>query len=107
MAIDPLTEKLRSFAEAAKLLPALRGGRPVSASSLWRWMRRGVLDRHGVRVRLETIRLGGTHVTSDEAIVRFVRALTDGTNQPPEMQIPPAAPPSPDDATSAATGANP
>ena len=103
MAIDPLTEKLRSFAEAAKLLPALRGGRPVSASSLWRWMKRGVRDRYGVCVRLETIKLGGTHVTSDEAIVRFVRALTDGTNQSPETQLPPAAPPSPNHAT----GTNP
>lgn len=107
MAIDPLTEKLRSFADAAKLLPALRGGRPVSASSVWRWMRRGVLDRHGVRVRLETIRLGGTHCTSDEAIVRFVRALTDGANPSQEAQITPVAPPSPDDATGASTSAKP
>jgi hypothetical protein len=36
MAIDPLTEKLRSFAEAAGRLPALRGGKSVNPSTVWR-----------------------------------------------------------------------
>ena len=82
MPIEPLTEKLRSFAEAASRLPALRGGKPVSPSTVWRWSMRGVRDRHGVRVRLETIKLGGTCCTSDEALVRFFRVLTDDAGQP-------------------------
>ena len=77
MAIDPLTEKLRSFAEAASRLPALRGGKAVNPSTLWRWTKRGVRARNGVRVRLEAIKVGGTCRTSDEALLRFVRALSD------------------------------
>jgi hypothetical protein len=82
MAIDPLTEKLRSFTEAARRLPALRGGKPVNPSTVWRWTSRGVRNRDGVLVRLETIKLGGTCCTSDEALVRFFRALTDSPGQP-------------------------
>jgi hypothetical protein len=78
MAIDPSTEMLRSFAEAARRLPALRGGKPVNPSSVWRWTTRGVRDRNGVPVRLEAIKVGGTTCTSDEALARFFRALTAG-----------------------------
>ena len=84
MAIDPLTEKLRSFTEAASRLPSLRGGKPVSPSTVWRWTTRGVRDRHGILIRLETLKLGGTCCTSDQALVRFFRALTDDTSQPCE-----------------------
>ena len=82
MAIDPLTEKLRSFAEAARRLPALRVGKPVNPSTVWRWTTRGVRARNGALVRLESIKVGGTCCTSDEALVRFFRALTDGAGQP-------------------------
>jgi hypothetical protein len=82
MAIDPLTEKLRSFAEAARRLPALRGGKPVNPSTVWRWTTRGVRNRDGVLVRLETIKVGGTCCTSDEALVRFFLALTEGPCRP-------------------------
>ena len=83
MAIDALTEKLRSFAEAASRLPALRGGKAVNPSTLWRWTKRGVRARNGVRVRLEAIKVGGTCCTSDEALLRFFRALSDGTSRLP------------------------
>jgi hypothetical protein len=76
MAIDPLTEKLRSFAEAAKRLPALRGGKPVNPSTLWRWTTRGVRARNSILVRLEAIKVGGTCCTSDEALRRFFHALS-------------------------------
>jgi hypothetical protein len=76
MAINALTEKLRSFAEAAKRLPALRVGKPVSPSTVWRWTTRGVRARNGSLVRLEAIKVGGTCCTSDEALLRFVRALS-------------------------------
>ena len=82
MAIDPTIEKLRSFAEAARRLPALRGGRPVNPTTLWRWTTRGVRNGNGVPVRLEAIKVGGTTCTSDEALARFYRALTAGERQP-------------------------
>ena len=78
MAIDPLTEKLRPFVEAAGRLPALRGGKSVNPSTVWRWVKRGVRARNGVRVRLEAIKVGGTLCTSDAALVRFFNALTEG-----------------------------
>jgi hypothetical protein len=80
MAIDPLTEKLRSFAEAAGRLPALRAGKSVNPSTVWRWTKRGVRARNGLRVRLECLKVGGTCCTSDEALLRFFRALSDGTD---------------------------
>ena len=55
MAIDALTETLRSFAEAAQRLPALRRSKPVNPSTLWRWTTRGVRARDGLLVRLEAI----------------------------------------------------
>jgi hypothetical protein len=83
MAIDPLTEKLRSFAEAARRLPALRGGKPVNPSTVWRWTTRGVRARNGVLMRLESIKVGGTCCTSDEALFRFFHALSADGSQPP------------------------
>jgi hypothetical protein len=76
MAINALTEKLRSFAEAARRLPALRGGKSVNPSTVWRWATRGVRARDGVLVRLESLKVGGTCCTSDEALLRFFRALS-------------------------------
>jgi hypothetical protein len=76
MAIDPLNETLRSFAEAAKRLPTLRGGKPVNPSTVWRWTTRGVRARNGVLVRLESLKVGGTGCTSDQALQRFFHALS-------------------------------
>ena len=85
MAIDPLTEKLRSFAEAASRLPALRGGKAVNPSTVWRWTKRGVRARNGVVVRLEAIKVGGTCCTSDEALLRFFRALSENVSESPPI----------------------
>ena len=74
--IDSTTETLRSLAEAALRLPALRGGQPPSPATLWRWASRGLRDKAGRLVRLETLRVGGTLVTSDEALARFFGALS-------------------------------
>ena len=70
MAIDPMSETVVPFAEAARHLPRLRAGRPVSPATLWRW------SSHGLRgVRLETVRVGGTTCTSTEALSRFFARL--------------------------------
>ena len=67
-----LSEGLITLADAAKLLPPTREGKPVSKSALFRWATRG---KHGVR--LEAIRLSGPGLfTSRPAIARFAAALT-------------------------------
>ena len=44
--------------------------------TLWRWIRDGILDRAGSRIRLEHFRRGGRIYTSHEAIVRFYERLS-------------------------------
>jgi hypothetical protein len=82
MAIDPANETLRPLGGAARKLPPLRGGKAVSPTTLWRWATRGVRGRNGITVRLETLKVGGTCCTSDEALCRFFRALTDDAEPP-------------------------
>lgn len=78
MPINPLIETVIPFAEAARRLPRLRAGRPVSPATLWRWA------RHGLRnARLETVRVGGTTCTSVEALGRFFAALNGGSAPTP------------------------
>jgi hypothetical protein len=76
MPIDPATETLRSFVEAARRLPTLRKGKPVNPATIWRWATRGVRTRGGITVRLEILKLGGTCCTSDEALARFFQTLS-------------------------------
>lgn len=49
-----------------------RPGRPIHRSTLERWRTRGVSG-----VRLETAKLGGIRVTSEEAITRFLERVSD------------------------------
>jgi hypothetical protein len=91
MPIDALTEVLRPFAEAARRLPALRGGKPVHPATVWRWATRGVRGRDGAAIRLESIKVGGTLCTSDQALVRFFQALSaDGGQSAAPGTHPPA-----------------
>jgi hypothetical protein len=69
------------FAQAARLFPPFREGRPVHPSTLWRWHAVGVSLPGGRVVRLEAVRLGGRHLTSRAAVERFIRAQQEaGTN---------------------------
>lgn len=71
MAID-LSQNLIPLSKAARSLPRLRGDRPVSPATLWRWA------AHGLRgVKLEIVRVGGTTCTSPEALQRFFSALNE------------------------------
>jgi hypothetical protein len=72
-----MTEQTIPFAEAARRLPRLRAGRPVSPATLWRWASRGLRG-----VRLETVRVGGTTCTSVEALRRFFARLGGGEAAP-------------------------
>jgi hypothetical protein len=73
--IDVSTETLLTFAEFAASLP----NRP-NISTVHRWRLRGCRG-----VKLESIMLGGTRFTSQEAGQRFfnkITAVADGTAQP-------------------------
>ncbi len=74
--IDPLSETVLPFSRAVRHIPSLRSGRPVAPATLWRWSKEGVLARSGERVKLETIRVGGSSCTSLEALKRFFARLS-------------------------------
>jgi hypothetical protein len=74
--IDPFAPDVLSLAQAARLLPSLRGGRPVSPSTLWRWSSRGVRG-----VRLPITRIAGTACTTREALRKFL-AEVEAARQP-------------------------
>jgi hypothetical protein len=66
MPIDINREELLTTAQAAKLLPPTRQGKPVSPSTVWRWIEHG---SHGVR--LEAVKLPHGWRTSAAALQRF------------------------------------
>src|SRR5262245_703273 len=63
-----------SLAQAARLLPPSRSGRPVNPATVWRWALDGVRTTDGRRVRLEVARLGCRWLTSKAALERFLAA---------------------------------
>jgi len=69
-------EQLITFAQAARLVPRRRAGRPCAVSTIWRWALKGVRAADGTRIRLEYTRVGGTRMTSAEALKRFFLRLT-------------------------------
>ena len=78
--IDTTTEHLMTLTETAAYLP-LRNGRKVSNSCLWRWSTQGVKG-----VKLEHVRLGGTIMTSREALSRFQNKLAKACEIPLKTQ---------------------
>jgi len=80
--IDTTVETVVPFGQAARRLPSIRSGKPVSPATLWRWSRDGVLARDGSRVRLETVRIGGASCTSIEALSRFFARLSGEDTAP-------------------------
>jgi hypothetical protein len=73
---DLTRETLLSLAQAARRFPSARLGRPVNASTIWRWARKGVKVSGVGVVRLECVRVSGRWLTSEEAISRFVAVQT-------------------------------
>ena len=66
----------RSLAEAARLFPPSRNGRPVHVATLTRWINDGVRGRDGQVIRLRATRLPGRWVVTDAAVDEFLDALT-------------------------------
>ena len=69
--IDITTETVLTLADAAKRLPT-RSGRRIHVSTLYRWSQRGCRG-----IRLETAQLGGSRITSMQALQRFCERLSD------------------------------
>lgn len=61
-----------TLSQASRLVP----GRP-HVTSIWRWCRKGVLARNGMRIHLEHRRFGGRIFTSSQALDRFSKQLAD------------------------------
>src|SRR5262245_42131302 len=70
--IDAFSETLLTLAEAARLVPKRRAGRKCNLATLYRWTADGCRG-----IKLESLQVGGTRVTSKEALSRFFLALTD------------------------------
>lgn len=73
--IDLTNERLLTIKQAAKHVPS-----NPSVSTLWRWVTKGVRG-----VVLESVLIGGTRLTSEEAIDRFycdIAAASDGEPAP-------------------------
>jgi hypothetical protein len=74
--IDVSKERLLPLSKACRLVPPSRGRRPVSPSTLYRWITAGVLSRSGHRIHLEAVDLPSGLRTSGEALARFYQALS-------------------------------
>jgi len=87
---DILSETVLSLAQAARRLPQLRGakatGKGVHPVTLWRWAKKGLNTPNGEKVRLETVRIGGTNCTSRQALQRFIDRLQGQEPSPPSYQ---------------------
>src|ERR1700722_9308124 len=78
-----LSETLIGLCEAARRLPAGRGGRPVSFSCVLRWITSGVPGPDRQSVKLEGVRVGGRWLTSVEALARWAERLTPRFEEEP------------------------
>ena len=79
--IDALTEQIISLTDAARILPARRGGKRVHVSCIYRWTNAGCRG-----VILESIQIGGTRCTSREALARFFDRLTHSQGDAPPLR---------------------
>src|SRR5262249_8075559 len=65
-----------NLAGAARLFPPHRGEKPVSPSTIFRWIMSGIRLADGRQIRLEARRVGGRWLTSPLAIQRFLDRQT-------------------------------
>jgi hypothetical protein len=73
-AIRILDEDRLSLEEVRPLLGT--GGKPCDFTTVYRAVTKGNLLPSGEKLRLEAVRISGQWVTSREAIVRYVEAMT-------------------------------
>jgi hypothetical protein len=80
--IDDDSEELMPLAKAAKLLPIVRGNKPIHPSTLARWATIGIKAASGRRVKLVTTFVGGTRMVSMAALKRFFEQRNDVEYKP-------------------------
>lgn len=80
--IDHAKEHMLTMAEAAKSLPKRPNKKKVPPNTIVRWSQQGLSG-----VFLETIRIGGTRMTSREALQRFFEALTEKADGAPQRRV--------------------
>jgi hypothetical protein len=76
-------EQLYSFTAIAPKIPGHRGNAHTNASTVFRWVTRGVRTASGEVVKLEAVRLGTSWKTSLEAVARFSAKLTEAATATP------------------------
>ncbi len=75
--IDRSKESVMPLARAARGLEIVRGDKPPCPQTLVRWADVGLKTASGRRVKLETVYVGGTRMTSEAALQRFFDRLND------------------------------
>lgn len=83
MPINIDNENCMTLAQAAKTLPRVRGSKPPHPLTLYRWATSGLRAASGDRVYLETEFVGGTRITSSEALERFFARKNDCSYRTP------------------------
>ena len=71
-----LDETLINIAQATRMIPGRSGGKPLHRATLHRWISKGVKTPDGRVVRLESVRVGGQRMTTQEALQRFLGAMS-------------------------------
>ncbi len=59
-----------------QLFPSNANGRPITPSTVWRWVRKGLEGLDGQRIRLEVVYRGNTPYVTTEAVQQFYAAVT-------------------------------
>jgi hypothetical protein len=80
MAIDINNEKLIPFNCPKDFWPVSPA---PHVSQVHRWRLTGLLSRNGIRVKLESVMVGGRRFVSKEAVSRFIAALNDDVSKTP------------------------
>jgi len=78
--IDLSNEELIALRDLPKHLPPRPNGKRIHISAIYRWIQRGVRG-----VRLESVRIGGTTYTSEEALQRFAEQSSAGQEAMPAL----------------------
>ena len=91
MTIELRNETPISLAQAARMQPPGRRGRPVNPATIFRWIHDGAKGPSGEIIRLEGYRMGGRWLTTIEALERFAAAQTPILGEPKKVVRSPAA----------------
>jgi hypothetical protein len=90
MTIELRNETAISLAQAARMQPPSRLGRPVNPATIFRWIHDGAKGPGGEVIRLEGYRMGGRWLTTIEALERFAARQTPCLENRPEPPRSPA-----------------